>query len=232
MRTVFAFSLLLIFLSPTQNPSAPQQASPVGVSEFKWYKARQPMEKLEPAGTGPAAAMSALNKNFPRNARINDPAGAIDPNTQTTDGRAAAIEKMVQESRMPKVEPVDGFAYRVKVQNASSKEIETVFWEYQFIDRSAPENIVHRQFLCAVHIKSDKAKELNAFSLTGPPDVVSVKSLANQSGDAFQEKVLINRVEYTDGSSWYRKDWNIAEIKQSYKIAIARPWGSEMCRLL
>jgi hypothetical protein len=190
------------------------------------------MEKPEPAGTGPAAAVTALNKNIPRNARINDPVGAIDPNTQTTDGRAAAIEKMVQESRMPEVKPIDGFAYRVKVENASSKVIETVFWEYQFIDRSAPENIVHRQFFCAVHIKPEKEKELNAFSLSGPPEVVSVKSLAKQSGDAFQEKVLINRVEYTDGSSWYRKDWNTAEIKQSYKLAIARPWGSEICRLL
>jgi hypothetical protein len=190
------------------------------------------MEKVEPAGTGPAPAMTAINKNYQRNARVNDPAGAIDPNTQTTDGRAAAIEKMVQESRMPEVKPVDGFAYKLKVQNAGSKEIETVFWEYQFIDRSAPVNIVHRQFLCAVHIKPEKEKELHAFSLSGPPDVVSVKSLAKESGDAFQEKVLINRVEYTDGSSWYRKDWSIAEIKQSYKLAIARPWGSEMCRIL
>jgi hypothetical protein len=110
MRIVFALSLLLIVLFPIQNPSAPQQASPVGVIEFKRYRARQQMEKSEPAGTGPAAEMTAINKNFPRNARINDPAGAIDPNTQTTDGRAAALEKMVQESRMPNVKPVDGFS--------------------------------------------------------------------------------------------------------------------------
>jgi hypothetical protein len=137
----------------------------------------------------------------------------------------------VQESRTPKGKPTEGVAYVVEVQNTSSKVIEGVFWEYQFVDRSNPANVTRRQFLCGVKIKPDKEKELQVFSLSGPSDVINVKNLAKATENAFQEKVVINRVEYADGSTWQRKDWNAAEIRLAYKRAVATPWDpGEMCR--
>jgi hypothetical protein len=225
--------LLLMFLAPGQNPAAPQDGSSVVVLRFKWSKTHQAGEKVEPADKTPAREVIPANKNFQRNARVNDPAGVRDPNADTIDGRSAAIEKNVQESRTPKTKPVDGFAYQVKVKNASTKVVEIVFWEYQFVDPANTATVARRQFLCGVQIKPDKEKELLAFSSFGPTDVINVGSLANKSGDAFRENVVINRVEYTDGSIWQRKDWNAAEIKQTYARAIATPWGStEMCRRL
>jgi hypothetical protein len=234
MRTLLPLLLLLIFVSPSQNPAGPHEGSSVAVLSFKWYKTRQVIEKLDgPANAPtPAPAMIPANKNYQRNARVNDPAGAKDPNEDTIDGRSAAIEKIVQESRTPKTKPVEGFAYRVKVQNSSPKVIEILFWEYQFIDPSDPANMARRQFLCGVNIKPAKEKELQAFSVSGPSDVVSVGSLANKSGNALQEKVVINRVEYADGTIWQRKDWKFAEIRFTYKRAVETPWGSEMCRSL
>ncbi len=58
--------------------------------------------------------------------------GVRDPNADTIDGRSAALEKSVAESRAPKTKTMDGFAYRIKVQNVYTKEVEAVFWEYQF----------------------------------------------------------------------------------------------------
>ena len=231
MKTLMLLSLLLVFLFPSQKPAVSQEGSSVVVLGFKWSRTRQTIEQVDSGSTAPAAAMIAADKNFPRNARVNDPKGAKDPHEDTVDARSAAIEKKVQESRTPQTKPVDGFSYRVKVQNASAKVIEILFWEYQFIDPSDPANVARRQFLCGVNIKPDKGKELLAFSLSGPSDVVSVKSLANNSENVFQEKVVINRVEYADGSIWQRKDWNFAEIRLSYKRAVATPWGqAEMCR--
>jgi len=44
---------------------------------------------------------------------------------------------------------------------------------------------------------------------------------------------LINRVEFADGKSWMRKDWNANEIKAGYQRAMATPWApTEMCRAL
>jgi hypothetical protein len=174
--------------------------------------------------------MIPANKNFERNRRANDPVGVRDPNGDTLDGRSAALEKSVQEARAAKPKEVDGFAYRVKIQNASKKVIEVVFWEYQFKETANPANVARRQFLCGVNIKPDKEKELQAFSVSGPSDVISVGSLANKPENLFEEKVVINRVEYADGSIWQRKDWNFAEVKSGIARAIGTPWGAEMCR--
>jgi hypothetical protein len=136
----------------------------------------------------------------------------------------------VRESRAPRRKEVDGFAYRVKVRNASTKVIEVLFWEYQFTETANPTNVARRQFLCGVNIKPTKEKELQSFSPSGPGAVISVGSLSDKSGNLYQEKVVINRVEYADGSIWQRKDWNFAEVRATLARAIATPWGLEMCR--
>jgi hypothetical protein len=244
MRNLLLLPLFLVFIFPSQNPrgqagSPPgvvdgpaQDGSSVAVLEFKWSRSRQAIQNLEAASAAPtpARAMIPANKTYQRNARVNDPVGARDPNEDTIDGRSAAIEKIVQESRRPNPKPVDGFAYTAKVHNASKKVIEILFWEYQFIDPTTPAAVTRRQFLCGVKIKPAKEKELQAFSLAGPSDVISVGSLANKAGNPFQEKVVVNRVEYADGTIWQRQDWSFAEIGASYKRLVAKPWGSEMCR--
>jgi hypothetical protein len=229
MRNLLLLPLLLIFVSAPQTPPATPDGSSVVVLGSKWYRSRQVLEKLEPINTT-APAMIPENKNYARNARTNNPVGARDPNEDTIDGRHAALEKITQEARTPRAKPVDGYIYRARVQNASSKVIEIVFWEYQFTDPKNAANTTRRQFLCGVNIKPAKDKELQAFSVSAPSDVVSVETLANKSGNALQEKVLINRVEYADGTKWQRNDWNFGEIGLSYRRAVGTPWGTEMCR--
>ena len=233
MKTLILLPLLLVFISPFQNPSTSAEVSGVTVLSFKWSRTRQTARVADPAATGPASpapAMIAQNKNFQRNARINDPAGVRDPNQDTLDGRSAAMEKMVQDSRAPTAEPVNAFAYLVKIHNARRSAIEVLFWEYQFIDPSNPANVTRRQFLCGANIKPDKDKELLATSLLGPSDVISAQTFSNADA-AFPEKVWVNRVEYADGSIWQRKDWNFAEIKLTFQHAVSTRWAvGEMCR--
>lgn len=232
MRTLLLLPLLLSIVALGQNSAGSDEGPALVVLSSKWYKSRQVLEKLDTPGTGPAAALIPADKNFERNRRMNDPAGVRDPKADTIDGRSAALEKSVREARAPAAKPVDGFAYRVKIRNASTKVAEIVFWEYQFTETSNPSTVARRQFLCGINVKPGKEKELQAFSLSGPSDVISVESLASKSGNLFIEKVVINRVEYSDGSIWQRKDWNFAEIKSSLMRALGTPWGSEMCRSL
>ena len=233
MRTLLLLSFLLMLVPPSQTGqtgAVADEGSLVVVLDSKWSKSRQTAVLPETASPPPAQAMIPANKNLERNRRANWPTGVGDPNNDTLDGRRAAMEKIVQESRSRKAKPVDGFTYRVKVRNASTKVIEVMFWEYQFTESANPANVAHRQFLCGVNIKPDKEKELLAFSLSGPSNVISVDSLAKQPGNLFAEKVVINRIEYADGTIWQRKDWNFAEMKSSIARAIATPWGVEMCR--
>lgn len=230
MRTFLLLSFLLMFASPGQNGANTDEGSSVAVLGFKWSKSRQTVANTDNAPVAPVRAVIPANKNFERNRRINDPVGARDPNADTIDGRSAAIEKNVQDARAPKNKAVDGYAYRVKIQNTSTKVVEVVFWEYQFKETLNPANVGRRQFLCGVNIKPRKDKELQSFSLAGPGDVISADSLESKSKNLFEEKVVINRVEYADGTIWQRKDWNFAEVRSAIARAVSTPWGTEMCR--
>jgi len=230
MKLIFVFPILLTLLIPYQLPSSNGDSSPLVVVSFKWSRVRRTVDAAEAEGTTPARAMIPQNKNFARNARINDPAGARDPNADTLDGRSAALEKSVQDSRATKPKTTEAFAYRIKVQNPGSKVVEIVFWEYQFQDPADPSLVARRQFLCGVNIAPEKGKELEGFSLAGPSDVVNVNTLANKSASPFSEKVVINRVEYADGAIWQRKDWNFAEVKTSYDRVLREQWTPGMCK--
>jgi len=230
MKTILLVTLLFMAIPQGQSgvvaPAISSEGLPVTVLSIKWFKDRQSIEWIP--DTGPAAAMIPQNKNYERNRRANTSPGERDPNLDTIDGRSAALEKAVQDSRAPK--PFDGFAYRAKVRNATAKPIEIIFWEYQFKESASATPLLRRQFLCAVAVKSGKDKELQAFSLLGPQDVVSVNILAQKPGSSGAEQAIINRVEFADGSIWQRKDWSFGEVRLSYARAIATPWGTEMCR--
>ena len=233
MRTL----LLLTFVAPLafqgQNAPAPNDGSPLVVVSRKYEKSRQTLERVDnTSSTTPAPAMTAANKNFERNRRINDPAGVRDPNIDTIDARSAAMERNVQEARAPKRKEVDGYEYRVKFRNAGEKAVEVLFWEYQFTETSNPSNVARRQFLCGVGIKPGKEKDVATFTVSGPSNVVSAGSLAVEAGPAYAERVVVNRIEYADGTIWQRKDWNFLEVRESIKRAVSTPWGTEMCRNL
>lgn len=230
MKALPVSLLLLTIVLGNQGSSTQSDASQVAVLGFKWTKSRLTLEQVNSATVAPVAAMIPANRNFERNRRINDPAGVRDPNLDTLDGRSAQMEKNVQESRTPQAATRDGFAFQVKIHNKSDKVLEILFWEYQFKDPADPNLVSRRQFLCGLNVKPGKTKEVQAFSLSGPTDVISVASLEGKSGSQFQESVVINRVEFADGSIWQRKDWNFGEVRLSYARAVATPWGSEMCR--
>jgi hypothetical protein len=227
MKTTLLLLAFLLIISQSQGPAVLHEGSPVTVLSFKWFKDRQELAR-SPEVTTPAAAMIPQNKNFEKNRRANTSPGERDPNLDTIDGRSAALEKAVQDSRAAK--PVDGFAYRAKIHNASPKLIEVIFWEYQFSESADGTNLTRRQFLCGVSIKPEKGRELQAFILNGPHDVISVDTLAKKTTNSGAEKVVINRVEYADGSIWQRPDWHFGEIRLSYARAMATPWAQGLCK--
>ncbi len=230
MRTLLLLSVLLACAPQGQDGAG--GGSPVSVLTGKWVKSRQVVQNPNAGGVVPAPAMIPANRNFERNRRVNDPAGVRDPNLDTLDGRSAAIEKNVQEARAPSRKAVDGYEFRVKVRNEGARPVEVIFWEYQFTEKANPSNVARRQFLCGVQIKPNKEKELLAFGVSGPAEVVSAASVGEKPAQAFDEGVVVNRVEYADGTIWQRKGWNYAEMKPSIERAVSTPWGAEMCRAL
>lgn len=233
MRRLFILPLLLVPLAVAQNQTLiiSQEKPDLTVLTHKWSKTRRVTGKVttnEPPPPAPSMATSA-SRTAQRSDRLNESGGPRDPNPLSIEARSAALEKIVRESRTPPPKTLDGFTYLLKLKNDSSKKIEVVFWEYQFIDAADAANVARRQFLCGLDLKPGKEKELTAFSLSGPGKVVSAASLADKAAKPPQEKVLINRVEFADGTIWQRKDWSFGEIRLSYVSAMATPW-TEMCR--
>ena len=230
MRMLLLLPLLLTLLSQFQNASGAGGGSALDVVSHKWTKSRQVVAKPGAQGTTPAAAMTAADRNFERNRRVNDPAGVRDPKADTLDSRSAAMDKAVRESRAPTSVEIEGFAYKVKVRNAGPKTVEVLFWEYQFEEVADTSNLARHQFLCGVNIKAGKEKELLAWSASGPNGTISIDSLAVKAENPYRERVVINRIEYADGTIWQRKDWNFGEMRASIQRAVSTPWGTEMCR--
>jgi hypothetical protein len=235
MKTFALLSLFAMLIFPAAHPqSSTSGAAPVSVLSFKWSKTHQTVDtSAQDKPLPPARAMTPNDKAYARSARVNDPAGKRDPNEDTVDARSVALEQSVRAAEQPGPKTLWAFAFQAKIHNASSQVIEIVFWEYQFVDPANPGNVTRRQFLCGLNLKPDKEKELHASSLGGPPNTVSAGSIAKNPDNPFEEKVLINRVEFADGKSWTRKDWNANEIKAGYQRAMATPWmPNEMCRAL
>lgn len=229
MKTTLLLLVLLMLIPQGQKSVISTDGVPVEVVSFRWSKERREVSQ-DTEGSIPAAAMIPQNKNFEKNRRANTSPGERDPNLDTIDGRSAALEKAVQASRAAK--PVDGFAYRAKVHNASPKLIEIVFWEYQFRESVSATTLTRRQFLCGVSIKPEKDKELQVFTLAGPSDVISVDTLAKKTANSPEEKAVINRVEFADGTIWQRKDWSFGEVRLGYARAMATPWAEGTCKVL
>src|SRR5215208_659280 len=103
MRNLFLLPLLVMLALPilAQEGTPAGDDAPVMVRGFKWTKTRQTVVTAQDtaATVGPAPLIIPSVRDPHRNVRPDDPLGTKDPNAGTTDARAAAIEKNVQESR-------------------------------------------------------------------------------------------------------------------------------------
>jgi len=220
------------FHSQSQQVSSPDDGSFMVVLGFKLTKSRKTIPRTDPTTAAPAAAVTRDDINYEKSKRATDPVGAPDPRSYSVDARSAALEKVVQESRSSPSKTVEGFEHRIKVRNAGTKVVEVLFWEHQFIESLNPANVMRRQFICGVEMKPKKEMEVQAFTVSNPGAVISVDTLAKNPDKPFEERVVINRVEYKDGSIWQRKDWSFAEVRSAIARAVSTPWGTEMCRSL
>lgn len=205
---------------------------PLPVVSSSWQRTVRPAAKADPSRSIPARAMTTDDKNFQRNARDQRTDNPLNPNQDSVDARSAAMERAVQESRTPKASDTVGYTYTAHVRNDSGKTVEIVFWEYRFAEIARPGNVVRRQFLCAMKLKKGDTKELTAFSQMGPSEVIDAESLANPAGKLFNEEVLVNRIEFSDGSILQRGNWKFDDVKKDVERATSTPWAGEVCRKL
>jgi hypothetical protein len=179
---------------PAQNQTDAEV--PVEVVRFSWSRNRGPA----PDDRGPSSANQA-RREFEHLREMS--------NRGSVEERSRAMreleEKTARESRP--ATSVDLYRYNVELRNRGSNVIKWVFIDYQTNVASDPENPSRRQFACSVTIKPNQSKSIEAFSNLPPNRVVS----AVNTDKPLIERVIINRLEFADGSIWQRPQWQAPE---------------------
>lgn len=155
----------------------------------------------------------------------------IDKSVSSHDNPEAAVLNLGRMARHTDnlTQARKGFAYKLKIKNTSTKTITALFWEYQFGDASAPQDISRRQFLCSTTIKPGAAKMLEVFSTSPPTYIVSAASAGRKKETKTVSKVVLNRIEYADGTSWERADWTKPKQATSHPADLYPDFHKSKC---
>lgn len=97
------------------------------------------------------------------------------------------------------------YYYQIQIQNTGSKVVKSFAWEYSPAEEPDPTN---RQFFCVVNAKPNDKKEFELFSPLAPTRVIDAAKPTDKPDAEKKDKVIINRIEYVDGSVWKRPAWN------------------------
>jgi len=199
MRLILLVTLVAL-LQVQQGPSVIQREEPdMIVQKFTWETIRANGDLIHSA-LDPGPAM-----NEP--VGIKPPARANEPqevkNRRDMNERRADMAATVNaaQSNPPRQ---DQYFLHLEVKNVGASVIKSVVWEYQ--PSSETINYELRQYVCTMKAKPNESKTFELVSPYNPVKVVQADAKTGQSKDG---KVVINRIQYADGSIWKRKGWSV-----------------------
>lgn len=199
MRLALVFSLIILVAMSQAQTRTPDQ-SDLTVLKFSSgiYQ------------TGGGMIRSVQDPDPPKNEpiRINQTArnepqevkNRRDMQERRADMTAAEINASLSSKPGAKI-----YFYRLKVRNASTKVVKSFAWEYQPLSEPDP---LDRQFFCIIKAKPNESKEIELFTPLAPSRVIDASKAGNKSAKNADAKVIINKIEYVDGTVWQRQGWN------------------------
>lgn len=195
-------TLLLAFTaiaSVAQTPSLAADNAGIEVVKFSWSKERIGWEN-DPF-RGPIENFDEMRARAREEKRITDAkrggSGAADKLKREAQADAANIATQHKTTPSRYV-----FQYKTTLRNLSNKTITSVDWDYVFFDKGGESELNRHQFTSEEKIGAGKSKELLVSLRKPPTQTISVISLNKNEGDSLTGRVIIVRVEYSDGSSW------------------------------
>jgi len=127
-------------------------------------------------------------------------------NRRDMQERRAEMAITEENAVRSKQTPSQMYYYKIQLQNAGSKIVKSVAWEYQPASEPDPNN---RQFYCVINAKPNDKKDYELYTPLAPSRVVDAsKSEQEQKG-----RVVINKIEYADGTYWKRMGWNLGNFR-------------------
>lgn len=197
MRNLLPFILLVLVTIPV----AAQDSSGVEVLKFNWSKERIGWEG-NPFG-GPIENFDEVRARTRNEKRIEDAkrgnSADIDRIRREAKADAANIEAQHKNATARYV-----FIYKASIKNTTAKTISSIDWDYIFLDRADQSEIGRQQFTNDEKIGPGKSKELSIVINKPPTQTISVTSLNTKERDGLVGRVVIVRLQFTDGTEWQR----------------------------
>lgn len=177
--------VLLAFVPALQQQTAEREAPDLLVVKFSWAKEQQRTSLIRGAQNpgGPITTPIADNRDLA--SRRSD--------IRTMEKKAAVSGQM----------PGPTYQMRLEVKNTGPNVVKSLIWEFR--PTAGPEDYEPKQYLCALTVKPKEKKTLDIWTPYAPVKVIS----ADASKDALKDgEVVINKIEYGDGSVWKKRGWN------------------------
>jgi hypothetical protein len=199
---VLVVLLTSLFVAQVANAqTTASEPADVQLVKFSWSKERLNWER-NPFG-GPNENFHQMQFRARSEKRVTDAKrsgnsaeiGKLEKDAKTD---AAIVAAANQNSAAPRYY----FFYKASVKNVSTKAITEIDWDYVFVDAGTGTELDRRQFTSVQNIGPGKQKQL-MFQLPTPPTRrISVHSLDKKERNGIDERVVIVRVKYADGTEW------------------------------
>jgi|SRR5215208_3108071 len=200
MRKVKTCELLALFvICAAGYPIVAQEAdSPLVVIKFSWDK-----ERIRPFPS--MATLASQDELIQQSRREQQLATARNAQAKGTASRLESQNVNHQEAKVQAQQtelPRDGYRYKVTLRNEGIKTIKSIDWDYYFVDPVTNQELARHQFTSEETIKPGKSKEVTVLYLKPPVKTVDAHTLRKKEGASFAGRVIIARLQFSDGSVW------------------------------
>ena len=182
MKVILLLVPIVLVLTAQQ---APREAPDLLVVKFSWIREQQKGRMIR----GP-----------------QNPGGPIVTpvsNDRDLSSRRTDLRTMEKKAAVSAEKPGESYMLRLEVKNTGSNVVRSLIWEFK--PTAGPEDYQPKQYLCGLEVKAGEKKTLDLWTPFAPVKVISV----DKSKDLLKDgNVVINQIEYVDGSLWKKHGWN------------------------
>src|SRR6266576_2548195 len=125
-------------------------------------------------------------------------------NRRDLQERRAEMQAGEVNAALSKQKTTTIYFYHLEIKNAGEKIVKSFAWSYQPGEIPDPGD---RQFFCVVNAKPNANKNFDLYTPLSPSRVVDAR-IKNRPDRDERARVMINQIEYMDGTVWKRQAWN------------------------
>lgn len=195
MKLLFLTGLILLVPLQQASQTVDSEESDLAVVKFSWSIYRQNNDLIS-SDPGPMLNEPVSLKGSER--RNEHPAVQSRRDIQERRAALANAERNGAKATPPRP---DYYRMRLEVKNVGQNTTKSIIWEFQPAVQTP--DYEAKQYICKIKTKPNESKSLELMSPAAPVKVVSADKKARDG------KVVINRIEYADGTVWKRKGWSV-----------------------